>query len=123
MVSQHLIADITGREGIVNPVLGNNLGIGSDPASSGLHLAQYIAILWQTAMMMGGLAVIVSLLMGGVEWIMSNGDKGKVEHARERIIQTVLGMVVLMVAAGITVFISNALHINLLNPQFINNLK
>lgn len=122
MTSQHLIAAVTGNEGIVNPVLGNNLGMGSSPVTSGMHLAQYIAILWQTAMMVGGLAVIVSLLIGGVEWVMSNGDKGKVEHARERIMQTVIGMIVLMTAAGVTVFLSNALHINLLNPQFINNL-
>lgn len=119
---RRLIAQVTGEEGIVNPVLGNNLGMGSDPASSGSNLALYIAFLWQTAMMVGGLAVIVSLLLGGVEWVMSNGDKGKVEHARERIMQTVIGMIVLMTAAGVTVFLSNAFRINLLNPQFINNL-
>lgn len=122
MTAHRLIAQVTGKEGIVNPALGGNLGMGNTPDGAAFGLAFYIAALWQTAMMVGGLAVIVSFIIGGIEWIMSNGDKGKVEHARERIMQTVIGMIVLMVAAGAAVFLSKALHINLLNPQFINSL-
>lgn len=107
--------------GIINPALEGNLGL-AKTETSGLVLGTYIAYLWQTATLIGGLAVIVSLLLGGVQWVMAGGDKGKVEAARERITQTIIGMIVLMASAGVAVFLSYAFHINLLNPVFINSV-
>lgn len=46
-------------------------------------------------LIVGGLAFLVYLLMGGLNWITAGGDKGKVEHAREMITQGIIGIAIL----------------------------
>ncbi len=46
-------------------------------------------------LIIGGLAFLVYLLMGGFNWITAGGDKGKVENARNMITQGVIGLAIL----------------------------
>ncbi len=107
---------------ITNPALPAGLQNASNPVSAGNILAKYIAVLWQTAIVLGGLAVIVYLLMGGFYWITASGEKGKIEEAKERIQQSIIGFVVLSSVAAVSVFLSTAFGIDLLKPQFTNLL-
>lgn len=42
--------------------------------------------------------VLAMLIWGGVEWVLSGGDKEKVGNARKRIISSLLGLVVIALA-------------------------
>ena len=103
---------------ITNPALPGGLQNASSPAAAGAGLAKYIGILWQTALVMGGIAVLAYMIMGGLTWIMAAGDKGKVEQAKERITQGLIGFAVLFSVAAISVFFGTALGIDLLKPNF-----
>lgn len=90
----------------------------STPTLAANVLAQYIGVLWSTAITLGGLAVVIYLLVGGFYWITAGGEKGKVEEAKERIMQAMIGFAVLSAAAAVSVFIGDAFGLNLLKPNF-----
>ena len=87
-----------------------------------LSFSLLIVTLWQTAITLGGISLLIMLLLGALEWVTAGGEKGKVEHARDRMTQAVIGMLVLIGVAGISVFISGVFKIDLLKPTFENRL-
>ncbi len=112
MIALTLLAQIT------NKALPSALQDASSPAEAGAGLGKYIGVLWQTALVMGGIAVVAYMIMGGLTWIMAGGDKGKVEQAKERITQSLIGLAVLFSVAAISVFFSTAFGLDLLAPDF-----
>lgn len=89
------LADLT------NPVLPPSLGTGS--------IDQGGTIIGKLVSSIGGLLFIFAffltflyLLMGGVSWLTSGGDKSKLENARDKITNALIGLVV--VAAAYAVF-------------------
>lgn len=102
---------------ITNPVV-SNFGSGA-PSTAFTNI---IVTVWRTAITLGGLALLLMLLIGAFEWVSAGGDKGKIEAARERITQGIIGMLVLMGTVAISIFIGNTFKIDLLRPTFESNL-
>jgi hypothetical protein len=88
---------------------------GSTPADSPKQFAVTIATLWQTIILVGGLAFILYFLMGGIQWIMAGGDKGKLEESKNRITQGLIGLCILAASYVIIKFIETAIGMDLLN--------
>lgn len=88
---------------------------GSNPADSPKQFAVTIATLWQTIILVGGLAFLLYFLMGGVNWITAGGDKGKLEEARGKITQGLVGLAILAASYVIIKFIETAIGMNILN--------
>lgn len=88
---------------------------GSAPADSPKQFAITLATLWQTIILVGGLAFLLYFLQGGLNWITAGGDKGKVEDARNKITQGLIGLAVLAASYVIIKFIETALGMELLN--------
>lgn len=99
---------------IQNKALPGVLGSGD----GGTALAVLISNLWRAVIVLGGLALLLYLVWGGLEWVMAGGDKTKVENARAKITQGVMGMAVLSATVAIAIFLSEVLQLDLLNPQF-----
>ena len=55
-----------------------------------------------------GLIAFVYLLLGGIKWITSGGDKAGVETARNQIIQALIGLIVVLAAWGLIVLVEKA---------------
>jgi hypothetical protein len=103
---------------ITNPALPAAVGTASTPVAAAGALGYYIAILWRTAIILGGLGVIIYLIAGGFYWITAGGEKGKIEEAKERIMQAIVGFAVLTAVSAVSVFLSQAFGIDLLRPNF-----
>lgn len=88
---------------------------GSSPDGSPKQFAITIATLWQTIILVGGLAFLLYFLLGGLNWITAGGDKGKIEEARGKITQGLVGLAVLAASYVIIKFIETAIGLNLLN--------
>lgn len=88
---------------------------GSSPDSSPTQFAITIATLWQTIILVGGLAFLLYFLLGGITWITAGGDKGKIEEARGKITQGLVGLAVLAASYVIIKFIETAIGMNILN--------
>jgi len=88
---------------------------GSTPKDSPKQFAATFATLWQTVIIVGGLAFILFFLWGGLQWIMAGGDKGKIEEAKAKLTQGLIGLAVLAASYVIVKFIETAIGIDLLN--------
>lgn len=64
-------------------------------------------------LVIGGLLALLNLLLGGISWISSGGNKEAVEKAREKIQASIIGMVVLFAVVAIVVLIENVFNIGL----------
>lgn len=51
--------------------------------------------------MVAGLATFMYLILGGVQWIMSAGDKGKLEEAKSKITNGIVGLAIVASAWSI----------------------
>ena len=65
---------------------------GSSPTDSPKQFAITLATLWQTIIIVGGLAFLLYFLQGGLAWITAGGDKGKIEEARSKITNGIIGL-------------------------------
>ncbi|MCC6711004.1 MAG: hypothetical protein IT416_01490 [Candidatus Pacebacteria bacterium] len=110
---------------ITNPVVSGKYGSGSKEAASGSTFAEYFIFFWNALISIGAITVLIFFVWGAIEWIGSGGDKGKVENARNRITQAVIGLVVLVGSYAIIGFIGeiffgdtfSVLQINVPDPN------
>lgn len=72
-------------------------------------------------MVLAVLLVFLYLIMGGIEWITSGGDKQKTETARNKITAAVVGLVVLASSYAILLIVLNFLNFDDLT-QVINSI-
>jgi len=105
-----------------NEIINSALPATITSKGSGGGLAFYIATLWKTAIIIGGLAFIIYLVWGGIEWLTSGGDKNKIAEAQTKITSSVIGVAILVASYAITLFIQGVFKINILAPVFPNNL-
>lgn len=72
-----------------------------------------ITIVITFAIIIAALAFFFMLILGGIKWITSGGDKGKVESARSQITSALIGLVVVFAAWAILSVVENFFHVNL----------
>ncbi len=69
-------------------------------------------------LIIGALLVLFYLILGGIEWITSGGDKGKTEGARNKITAAIIGLIVLAASWAILTLVLNFLGFRNLNQVF-----
>jgi cytochrome bd-type quinol oxidase subunit 2 len=63
----------------------------------------------------GGVAFFFMIVLGGIKWMTSGGDKEKLEGARKQITSAVVGLVVFLLIFAIINLIETLFGVNLLN--------
>ena len=71
-------------------------------------------------MVIAALLVFLYLILGGIEWITSGGDKSKTETARNKITSAVIGLIILAASYAILLIILNFLGFGNLGDVFSN---
>lgn len=87
---------------------------GADVADAEEGFAALISKYLGVIMTLAALILLVYLIWGAIEWITSEGDKGKLEKARNKITQAVIGMIVLAASLAIFSLVQNLLGIEVL---------
>ena len=82
---------------------------------SGSTFGEFIGGILGGIMVIAAVLVLLYLLWGAFEWITSGGDKGKVEKARDKITQAVVGLIVLSATTAIFMLLQSFLGICILN--------
>ncbi len=85
-----------------------------NPADGGAGFGALIGRILNIVIVIAALMLFLMLLWGGFEWITSGGDKGKVEKARNRITQSIIGMIVLAATIAIFAILQTALGFEVL---------
>lgn len=76
-------------------------------------LPEIIGWLLRLFFVAAGLMVVYQLLYGGFEWIQSTGDKEKVEKARKRIVNAIIGLVILFATIAIIIALESIFNFGL----------
>ena len=58
---------------------------------------------------LGGIAAVISIIIAGISYITAAGSADKVTAARKRIVNSLLGLAIVLVASGAVSFIGNRL--------------
>jgi len=101
----------TAHAQVRNPVVPG----GNSPSDSPKQFAVTFATLWQTIIIVGGLAFILYFLWGGLQWIMAGGETSKIEEAKAKLTQGLTGLAILAASYVIVKFIETAIGMDLLN--------
>ncbi|EKD49463.1 MAG: hypothetical protein ACD_63C00137G0004, partial [uncultured bacterium] len=70
------------------------VGIGKNRTANGI--ADYIGIVYRFATMIVGIVAIVMIIIGGVQYSMSAGNKAAIESAKETITSAIIGLVIVL---------------------------
>jgi hypothetical protein len=86
-----------------NDALGTAIdpGIGWSP-DFGALINSILSIVMVVALLL----VLLYLILGGIEWITSGGDKGKTESARNKITAAVIGIIILAAAYALVTLVA-----------------
>ncbi len=82
-----------------------DINIGSEVQSRvavNSSLGTFVSKSISAVIMVAGLATFIYMIYGGVQWVTSGGEKGKLEEARNRITNAILGLAI--VAASWAIF-------------------
>jgi len=71
----------------------------------------------QGALLIAALLVFLYLIWGGIQWIMSGGDKSKTQEARDRITAALVGLAVVAAAWAVMLIIQYFFGISVLDGQ------
>jgi len=74
-----------------------NVNIGDETKSRvaiNTDLGSFVSKSVSAVILVAGLATFAYLLYGGLQWIMSGGDKGKLEEARNKITNGLIGLAI-----------------------------
>lgn len=93
---------------VTNPVIGD-LGKPSGKGKEGTVFIGYAVSLWRAAITLGALMVIFMYIWGGIDWISAAGDSGKLEKARNKIIQGTIGLIILASSFTLVGFVGSLL--------------
>ncbi len=93
-----------------------NLGTGSDMVinANNLELPKLISGFLSLILVLAGLVFFFILVIGGIKWILSGGDKAHTEGARNQITAALVGLVIVFSAWAIAKLLQAFFGINIL---------
>lgn len=65
---------------------------------AGITISSIIKFVINLLIIVGFVAALAFLIYGGIKWIISGGEKGKVEAARNQIVAAIVGLIVVVLA-------------------------
>lgn len=77
--------------------------------------AEWLSRIAGAVMVVAVLMLLIYLLWGGISWISAGGESSKVQAARDRMTQAVIGIIVLAASTAIFMLVQNFLGVEILN--------
>lgn len=99
---------------IRNPVLPGALGSGGNetgPAALGSIISSLIGVF----LILSFAAAFLFMTLGGFDWITSGGDKAKLQSARDKITNALVGLVVVGASWAVMMIVANFMGIDFPN--------
>lgn len=97
--------------------------VGKNPGDIPFFLGEVVSKIIGVLTVFAIIWFVIQFILGAYAWISSSGDNKALEAARNRIVQSIIGLVVVITALVITSFIGGLLGLEILNiGQVISNL-
>ena len=97
--------DATVNQGSLSSAF-NVSGVGNDP---GRFLSSRVGILIGAVLSFIGVIFMALIIFGGFQWMIARGNDQQVEKAKNLIIQSIIGLIIVLSAYAITAFIGRQL--------------
>jgi hypothetical protein len=82
-----------------------------------VQVAKVISLIIGFITIVAGIFFMIQLMIGGIEWISSTGDKTKLQKAQDRITNAILGLIVVAAAYAITGLVGTLLGLDIFLQQ------
>lgn len=79
---------------MATPAFAQVIGVGKPAEAKITDIGRLVSTGISVAIVVSGILVFIFLVWGGLEWIMSGGDKTKTENARNRITAALVGLAI-----------------------------
>lgn len=105
-----------------NPVVGTTLN-NLETGDSGAFLSKFIPMGVGWLFVFGGISFFFMLVLGGIGWILSGGDKASLESAKNKVTNAIIGFILMIASFAIIKIIQKFFGISILSidigPLFI----
>lgn len=91
-----------------------NINVPSPPNFRITDFGKVISSTFAFLLIVAGLLAFAYLIIGGIQWITSGGDKAGLEAARNRIVHAIVGLIVVFSAWAITLLIQQFIGVSIL---------
>ena len=91
----------------------------TDNVTTLTKLETVISALLGLATTVGGLLFLYTFIQGALSWVTAGGDSGKIQKARDQMIQGAIGLIILVAAYAVIGLIGTIVGINILNPALM----
>jgi hypothetical protein len=98
-------ADINTQEGFNNGEIQEAFGATSEPADPRVIVSNIIKVI----LTLLAIIFIVLLVYAGFTWMTSGGEEEKVNKAKDTIVRAVIGLVIILSAYGVTIFVTKSI--------------
>ncbi|MBL7150718.1 hypothetical protein ISS86_02200 [Candidatus Microgenomates bacterium] len=102
----------TYEDGITNPVIGI-FGVQAGNLTLAYLLAQFLRV----SLVAAGILLLVYLVITGIQWLTSGGEKTAVAAARERMTAAFIGLIIIILVIVVINLINNIFGLNILEPE------
>lgn len=104
--------------GIRNPLLPDT--IGNDMSATGgiTAVGLWVSSLVSLFLIITAIATLIYLVLGGLAWVTSNGEKGKLEEARNGITNAIVGLVIVAAAWAMWLLVGRFFGIDFMQIPF-----
>lgn len=98
---------------ITNPALGNP-PTGTTGNAGVTFLQRFVPAAISVGILIGVLFFVYGLISGAIDWISSQGDKQKLETARSKITNAIIGLVILFAIYAFIALLGRFLNVDIL---------
>ena len=99
---------------IINPVLPGALGSGGQEAGPPI-IGSLISSIVGVFLILAFISALLYMFLGGLDWVTSAGDKTKLQSARDKITNALIGLVVVGASWAVMMIVSNFLGLDFPN--------
>ena len=93
-----------------NPVTGTLNSFNANPTG---FFGRLVSVLITGALVVAILFFFFNLVLGGIGWINSAGDKGKLETSRQRVLNALIGVIIVLLSFAIIGFVQAVFGVSL----------
>lgn len=101
-------------------VLAADIVIPPPPNTRIMNIGQLMSALVGTMLILAALLAFLYLILGGISWITSGGDKTGMEAARNKITHAIVGLIIVGAAWAIMVLVQSFLGIQIIGGSGID---
>lgn len=83
-------------------------GVNSVNDGNSTDLPAFITNIVNIMLFLAGVVAVIMIIIGGIRFVVSNGDSGSVKSAKDTVLYSVIGLIVVILAYAIVNFVINS---------------